>query len=167
MEGALKEFHEAEDIRLEREPIMFAKANTLSYRGSYSSALTYYNMHLRRLQRLESENDTLYPEENESHLAIIENYIRVYNNIGVTMYKLYGEKALPEVGMSFTKSTEYYDYLTRDPDFLIRSGRKDYAYYNTKAILYPNKEMELLLYNGISKDFEDLNLGIVTRLKAE
>lgn len=85
--------------------------------------------------------------------------------MGVTLYKLYREKALPEVGMAFTRSTEYYDYLTRDPDFLIRSGLKDLAYYNTKAVLYPDKEMELLLYNSIAMDFYDLNLGIVSNLK--
>ncbi|MGL1890455.1 MAG: hypothetical protein OCD02_02460 [Spirochaetaceae bacterium] len=167
LKDALFEFHEAEDIRVSRESILFAKANTLSKRGSYSSALTYYNMHLRYLKKQEDEHEVLYPEENEAHLAIIENTIRVYNNMGVTLYKLYGEKALPEVGMAFTKSTEKYDYLTRDPDFLIRSGLKDLAYYNTKAILYPDKEMELMLYNSISKDFKDLNLGIVSSLNQE
>ena len=165
MKDALLEFHNAEDISENREQIMFAKANTLSYRGSYSSALTYYNMHLKIIQKMEEEEEILYPSENEAHLALIENYIRLYNNMGVTLYKLYGEKALPEVGMSFTKSTEYYDYLTRDPDLLIRSGLKDLAYYNTKAILYPEKDIELLLYNSISKDFSDLNLGIVSNLE--
>ena len=161
MESALYEFHKSEDIHLDRQSILFAKANTLAYRGSYSSAITYYKMFLRILEKLESEHETLYPGENDEHLALIENYIKVYNNMGVALYNLNGEKALPEVGMAFTKSTEYYDYLTRDPDFLIRSGRKDLAYYNTKAVLFPDKNMELLLYNTIAKDFNDLNLGVV------
>ncbi|MBN2617706.1 MAG: hypothetical protein JXR64_05275, partial [Spirochaetales bacterium] len=165
LKDALLEFHKSENVRLKEEAIWFAKANTLSLRGSYDAALTYYNIHLKYLQHLEDEEETLYPSENEYHLAIIENYIRLYNNIAVTLYKLHGEKELPQVGMYLTQSTEKFDYLTRDPDLLIRSGLKDLAYYNTKAILYPDKEMELLLYKTISKDFKDLNLGLVTALK--
>ncbi len=165
MESALVSFHASENIKENREQVMFAKANTLAFRGSYSSALTYYNMHLRYLQKIEEENETLYPADNQSHLALLENYIRLYNNIGVNLYKLKGDTALPEVGMAFTKSTEYYDYLTRDPELLIRSGLKDLAYYNTKAVLYPTKNMELLMYNAIPKDFKDLNLGIVASVQ--
>lgn len=163
-EKALDEFHKAEDRREIIIPVLLSKANTLALRGSYSSALTYYDMLLNHLLKLEEEIVTLYPRENDLHLSIVENYIRIYNNRGVTLYNLYGDKALPEVGLNFTQSSENYDYLTRDPDFLIRSDSKDLAYYNSRALLFPDKDMDLLLYKNISKDFEDLNLGVVKRI---
>jgi tetratricopeptide (TPR) repeat protein len=164
LDTAIVEIHKAELAREDNIPVMFSKANTLSLRGSYYAAISYYDNLIRLLNKMENEYDTLYPRDNDTHLSIIENYIRVYNNRGVTIYNLHGNRSLSEVGYNFTKSMEYYDYLSRDPDFLIRSDIRDLAYYNSRAVTYPDIDGKLYLYMDIPKDFSDLNNGLLARL---
>jgi hypothetical protein len=61
-----------------------------------------------------------------------------------------------------SKSAEYYDILRRNPETLERSKSVDLAPSNTKKILYPKIEGDLLIYSGLPRDLKDYFYKTIT-----
>ncbi len=141
--------------------VLFAMSNTLYLREDYSGAQGYY---LDLLEKLENKRDKiqfLQPQTNPDHLALIKYFIRVYNNLGVTLYRLSlqtgDRKKFSEGLVNLTHSAEYYDILTRNQITMERSAAKGLSYLNMNGLLHPNLKYEPQIYWRIPKDPSQLN----------
>lgn len=140
---------------------MYAMGNALFLREDYSGAEGYY---LGLLEKLENKKDAiqfLQPRTNPEHLALIKYLIRVYNNLGVTLYRLSlrtgDKKRFSEGLVDLTHSTEYYDILTRNQLTMERSAAKSLAYLNMNGLLHPQSGFVPQIYWRIPKDPSQLS----------
>ncbi len=157
-EQALPRFAEAaERLSGEGNPnVLYALANTLSQLGHYFSAEGYYLQLLSMLEVQRGRIRSLQPEINPEHRALVDNTMRVYNNLGVTLGRLMeqsGDRRLYARALAnLTFSSEYFDVLRRDPATLARGDTKNLAYLNQRGMLYPQPAFELQLYNPLPLD---------------
>jgi tetratricopeptide (TPR) repeat protein len=126
--------------------IMYARANALYNRGNYVAAEALYAELLDRLTQQRSRIRTLLVEEDDSHRALVENLVRVHNNLGVTRYRI-GETAsgssnenprLSDALASLQMSTELSGNYLRDYETGQRALATDLAFLNIREILYPD-----------------------------
>ncbi len=140
---------------------MYAMGNSLFLREDYSAAQGYYLDLLEKLQNKRDEIQFLQPRTNPEHLALIKYFIRVYNNLGVTLYKLSlrtgDKKKFSEGLVDLTHSSEYYDILTRNQITMERSAAKSLSYLNMNGLLHPQSGFEPQIYWRIPKDPSQLN----------
>lgn len=158
-ERAVMEFYQASEGFSMNKNLMFATANTLYHQEQYFAAQGYYNHLLDVLERQEANIPFLMVEERDDHRSLVEYFMKVYNNLGVTLNRL-SERSPDQEKYSrslayLTRSTEYSDFLTRNPETLERSAALDLAYLNSRAILYPLAENELQLYSRLPRDMEE------------
>ena len=82
--------------------------------------------------------------------------MRTYNNLGVTVKRLSESPRNPEKEAQalvyFTKSSEVFDVLNREPDTLTRGDTKNLGFLNTRAVLYPQVDFSIQIYNRIPLD---------------
>ena len=52
----------------------------------------------------------------------------------------------------FTKSSEVFDVLNREPDTLVRGDTKNLGFLNTRAVLYPQVDFTIQIYKRIPLD---------------
>lgn len=159
---ALEKFYDSEESFEENRNVIFALANTLYQRKSLGLAYGYY-LQLEKL--LEQEINTiavLLPSEREDHYALLENMMKVENNIGVTLYNLYlRDGDSKKIGLSqnyLTRATLYMDQLLRDPETLEASDEYQLSQINIRNFLYPIGGYEMQIYNHIPKDTSALKL---------
>ena len=159
-ESAIMEFYQASEGFSTNRNLMFATANTLYQQEQYFAAQGYYNHLLDVLERREANIPFLMIDERDDHRSLVEYFMKVYNNLGVTLNRLSvrspDQKKYSRSLAYLTRSTEYSDILTRDPETLERSAALDLAYLNTRAILYPLAENELQIYTRLPRDMEEL-----------
>ncbi len=159
-ESAIMEFYQAAEGFSTNRNLLFATANTLYQQEQYFAAQGYYNHLLDVLERREANIPFLMIDERDDHRSLVEYFMKVYNNLGVTLNRL-SVRSPDQIKYSrslayLTRSTEYSDILTRDPETLERSSALDLAYLNTRAILYPLSENELQIYTRLPRDMEEL-----------
>ena len=143
------------------ENALYSLANTLYHRMDFFSAQGYY-LHL--LDIMENRKDRipfLRIQDNLEHKALIEYIMKTYNNLGVTLKELSEQTGDPEKNstalVDLTFSSEYFDFLTRDPETLRRGLTKNLAFLNQKGILYPQSGFELQIYNRLPNNLETIN----------
>ncbi|MEW5818401.1 MAG: tetratricopeptide repeat protein, partial [Spirochaetota bacterium] len=157
---ALIEFYTAAGAFSDNRNLMFATANTLFKRNDFFAAQGYYNHLLDILELEKSRIKYLLLEERKDHLSLIQYLMKVYNNLGVTLNKLSERSGDPEkysLGLVYlTRSTEYSDTLTRNPETLERTEAMNMALLNTRGVFYPRSGFELQIYNNIPRDLEEL-----------
>jgi len=99
-------------------------------------------------------------DERPDHYALIENLMKTYNNLGVTIDSLYRRSEDPDkfgdALLYLTKSSEYYDWLTRDPETLERSESMNLGFLNSRALLYPLAGHSTRIFQDLPKDLSDL-----------
>jgi hypothetical protein len=160
-EAALLDFYRAGDSLSSNKNTMYATANTLFRRGHYFAAQGYYNHLLSMYEEEMRAIPFLRPIEDEEHHALVTNMMKVYNNLGVTLRRLYERNADDERKASqglvyLTYSSDYYDNLTRDPDTMDRTQTVNLAFLNTREVLYPQPDFDLQIYTNIPKDPDEL-----------
>lgn len=140
---------------------MYAMANTLYFREDYSASQGYY---LQLLEQLEARRESIRYiniESNPKHRNLIEYLVRVYNNIGVTIYKLSqrtgDRKKFSQALVDLTRASEFYDVLTRNPVTMRRTLTKNLAYLNMNGILHPQTGFEPQIYRRIQKDMKAIS----------
>ena len=140
----------------ENRNALYAMATTLYYRDDYSAAQGYY---LQLLDKLENERNNLPiidPYNNPEHRALIEYLVRVYNNLGVTLYKLSmrtgDTRKYTDALVDLTRSSEFYDILARNQTTMIRTKTKNLAFLNQDALLHPKSNFIPQVYWRLQKD---------------
>ena len=159
-DSALMEFYRAAGGFSSNRNLLFATANTLYLRDSHFSAQGYYNMVLDSLEKELSVTQYILLDERPDHYALIENLMKTYNNLGVTLFALSAKSEeagkFGEALYYLTKSSEFYDRLSRDPETLERSETINLAFLNTRALLYPLADNTPAIFPDIPRDMEDL-----------
>jgi hypothetical protein len=159
---ALLEFYEASEGFSDDPNLMLATANTLYNRRDFFAAQGFYNHVLDILEDRKNRAPFILPQERRDHFELITSLKETHNNIGVTLYNLYRQGGSLDAGkysqalVHLSRSSEYYDLLTRDPRTLERVDTKNLGYLNQKALLVPMEEspMELQAYPEIPKDMQ-------------
>ena len=158
---ALVEFYDtAGGFSVDRD-LMYSTANTLFNRNDYFLAEGMYTHLLDLLNREYSSITYLLIDEIPEHRALLENMMKVSNNLGVTKNRLYERTRDPEKNAEamvlLTDSVEYYDKLSRDPDSLVEPDTVNLSYLNSRAIFYPVQDYRLQIYQNIPKDLDKIS----------
>ncbi len=152
---ALLEFYNSAGSFSVNSNLLYATANTLFHRNDYFAAQGYYNHLLDILEQKINREFTIRLEDREDHRMMVENLMKAYNNVGVTLYGLFertGDPAKFTASMvSFTRSTGYFDDLTRDQETLERTETINLAALNQRKMLYPIPDYELQIFVDLPK----------------
>ncbi|HAK47064.1 MAG TPA: hypothetical protein DCO79_14250 [Spirochaeta sp.] len=158
---ALVEFYDTADGFSVDRSLMYSTANALFNRNDYYLAEGYYTHLLDLLDKEYSSINYLLIDEIPEHRALLENMMKVRNNLGVTKYRLYERNRDPEKNAEamvlLTDSVEDYDKLSRNPNSLIEPETVNLSYLNSRAVFYPVQDYRLQIYQDIPKDLDKIN----------
>ena len=139
------------------ENLLFALGNAFYVRGDYLVAQGYYLRLLDMLETRRSRIRTLRIREDADHDALVDDLMKAYNNLGVTLKRISDSRAadtekLSQALANLTQSHELYDLLNRESDTLVASETANLAFLNTKGILSPLAEFEPEIYRRLARD---------------
>jgi hypothetical protein len=159
LDRAITEFNQAQGaVPTANINLLYARANTQYMRENYYDAASLYRILLDELTGERRSISTFLLEEDERHRALIDFQIRVNNNLGVTLYRLYqqgGENAedlLAQSQLFLSRSTELAENLVRDAETAVRADTRPLAYLNLTNILAPGFEDAVQIDPDIRKD---------------
>jgi tetratricopeptide (TPR) repeat protein len=149
---------------LARVPVnlLFALGNCFFQRGDYFAAQGYYLGLLDRLETKRTAIGSLQPLEVPEHRALMDNIMKVNNNLGVTMIRLSertgDRKKRSEALVYLTAAAQIADSLARAPDTVRRSETRSLPGLNMRGILYPVTGFVLQIYQELPKDLQAQSL---------
>jgi len=149
---------------LARVPVnlLFALGNCFFQRGDYFAAQGYYLGLLDRLETKKTAIGNLLPLEVPEHRALMDNLVKVNNNLGVTMIRLSertgDRKKRSEALVYLTAAAQIADSLARAPDTVQRSETRSLPSFNMKGILYPLTGFVLQIFKELPKDLQAQSL---------
>ncbi len=159
--NALLDFYNAAGTFSTNTNLIYATANTLYFNNDLFMAQGYYNHLLDILENRLYAEQPLQLAYREDHRKLVNDLVRATNNMGVVMYGLYERTGDPkdftQALVYFTRSDDYFDTLTRDPETMNRSKSVNLAFLNQKKLLYPVKGYTLQIYRDIEKDMHRMN----------
>ncbi len=154
--SALLKFMNAAGNYSDNRDLLYATANTFFKRNDYSAAEGYY---LNLLNSLEAERrsiTTFEPNVIPAHHDLLVNLMKVYNNLGVTLYELSRRSSdatkYSQSLVNLTRSMEAFDQLTRNPVTKEKTNAINLAFINTKDILYPTPSYQVQIYSDLPQD---------------
>jgi len=140
--------------------LLYALGNSFYLRGDYFAAQGYYLRLLDRLSTRKAAIGTLSPRDQPEHRSLLENLVKVNNNLGVVMLRLSertgDRKRRTQALVYLAGASEISDSLSRDSQTLVKSEAKSLPVLNTRGILYPVSGFEPQIYVAIPKDFQAL-----------
>ncbi len=152
---ALLDFYNAAGSYSVNSNLLYATGNTLFQRNDYFAAQGYYNHLLDILEQKLSREYSIRIDEREDHRTMVENLMKAYNNMGVTLYGLFERTGDPSkftaAMVSFTRSTGYFDDLTRNQDTMKRTEAINLASLNQRKMIYPIPDYELQIFVDLPK----------------
>ncbi|MCG8481421.1 MAG: hypothetical protein MI724_20170, partial [Spirochaetales bacterium] len=139
------------------DTVLYARANTLFLRENFFGAEAFYRELLNRLDARRDAIPTLLVEENPTHRAIVENLIRVNNNLGVTLFRISERDVTEEERLSeglslLTESAELSENYLREDETGERAAATNLAFLNIRDILYPAGDFEPRIYDQLPRD---------------
>ncbi|TVQ41091.1 MAG: hypothetical protein EA384_01065 [Spirochaetaceae bacterium] len=160
-ERALDEFFNAAEGHTTNPPLLFATANALYHGGNYYAAEGYYTELLDEMYRRRARIDTLLPDEDPWHRALIEYLIRTQNNLGVAYGAIARRETAPDMRRRAMEHLQASQELAvnyrRDPRTGARAQLINLSYLNLRDILYPLEEFDPQIYSAIPLNFGDLD----------
>ncbi|MCD6396278.1 MAG: hypothetical protein J7L71_01940, partial [Spirochaetaceae bacterium] len=152
---ALLEFYNSAGSFSTNSNLLYATANTLFQRNDYFAAEGYFNHLLDILEQEISSQPSIRLDKRDDQRNLVESLMKAYNNMGVTLYGLFQRTGDPSkftaAMLNFTRSNEYFDDLTRNPESLIRTEMINLASLNQRKMLYPIPDYELQIFPDIPK----------------
>jgi tetratricopeptide (TPR) repeat protein len=149
---------------LARVPVnlLFALGNCFFQRGDYFAAQGYFLGLLDRLETKKAAIGNLLPLEVPEHRALMDNLVKVNNNLGVTMIRLAertgDRKKRSEALVYLTAAAQIADSLARAPDTVLRSETRSLPSLNMKGILYPTPDFVLQIFKDLPRDLQAQSL---------
>ena len=136
---AAENFYDISLNARENEAALYAFANASFNYGVYSPAKAYYDRVIEKVEYWYNHEKFFDIERRSDQRQILEKLMQVYNNQGVTLFKLaeknrnqeYYSKSL----VYLSQSAELYDTLMRDPATMNKTLTKPLAQLNMKWIL--------------------------------
>jgi tetratricopeptide (TPR) repeat protein len=159
LDRAITEFNRAQGaVPTANVNLLYARANTQYMRENYFDAASLYRILLDELTSERRSISTFLLEEDERHVALIDFQVRVNNNLGVTLYRLFqqgGENAqdlLAQSQLFLSRSTELSENLARDLETAVRADTRPLAFLNLNYILAPDFDDAVQIDPDIRKD---------------
>ena len=138
--------------------LLFALGNCFFQRGDYFAAQGYFLGLLDRLELKKAAIGNLLPLEVPEHRALMDNLVKVNNNLGVTMIRLSertgDRRKRSEALVYLTAAAQIADSLARAPDTVRRSETRSLPSLNMKGILYPTSNFVLQIFQDLPKDLQ-------------
>ena len=158
--GALRRLTRIDQALPANENLLFALGNSFYVRGDYLVAQGYYLRLLDMLETRRSRIQTLRIREDADHDALVDDLMKAYNNLGVTLKRISDSRAgdtqkLSQALANLTQSHELYDLLNRESDTLVAGDTANLAFLNTRGILSPLSEFEPEIYRRLARDLQD------------
>jgi len=157
---ALREFVKSEEDYPSNRNLLYALGNANYQRHNYSAAEGYYSFLSDRLEADRRRVEDLLPDRRSSDRALTLNRIKVYNNLGVVLFKLgerSGNKDRSSRAMVYwTMAQELSENLFRDPETLARRDVTNLPYINMRQILNPLPNFDLQIYQALPRDLREL-----------
>ena len=123
----------------ENSSALFAFANSSFNYGIYSPAKAYYDRVIEKMEYWKDHEKVFDLDRRKDQQEILEGLMQVYNNQGVTLFKLAEKNSNPEYYSKslvyLSQSSELYDTLMRDPLTMNKTLTKPLAQLNMKWIL--------------------------------
>jgi tetratricopeptide (TPR) repeat protein len=138
--------------------LLFALGNCFFQRGDYFAAQGYFLGLRDRLELKKAAIGNLLPLEVPEHRALMDNLVKVNNNLGVTMIRLSertgDRRKRSEALVYLTTAAQIADSLGRAPDTVLRSETRSLPSLNMRGILYPTSNFVLQIFQDLPKDLE-------------
>jgi len=138
--------------------LLFALGNCFFQRGDYFAAQGYYLGLLDRLELKKAAIGNLLPLEVPEHRALMDNLVKVNNNLGVTMIRLAertgDRRKRSEALVYLTAAAQIADSLGRAPDTVVRGETRSLPSLNMRGILYPTSNFVLQIFQDLPKDLQ-------------
>ena len=138
--------------------LLFALGNCLFQRGDYFAAQGYFLGLLDRLELKKAAIGNLLPLEVPEHRALMDNLVKVNNNLGVTMIRLAertgDRRKRSEALVYLTTAAQIADSLGRAPDTVVRGETRSLPSLNMRGILYPTSNFVLQIFQDLPKDLQ-------------
>ena len=133
--------------------VLLSLGNVLSLRGDNFAAESYYSDLLQILDA--TREKFLLPQSNSDDFETVDLYLKVNNNLGVTLYRLAQQTGNSNMNaqaiVRLSDSMRAWDSLTRNPDTLIRLEGSNLAAQNSKYITHPYPDFEPAIYTDIPR----------------
>ena len=133
--------------------MLLSLGNVLSLRGDNFAAESYYSDLLRILDA--TREKFLLPQSNSDDFETVDLYLKVNNNLGVTLYRLAQQTGNSNMNaqaiVRLSDSMRAWDSLTRNPETLIRLEGSNLAAQNSKYITHPYPDFEPAIYTDIPR----------------
>ena len=135
--------------------LKLALGNVLSLRGDNFAAQGYYTELLNLLDKEKERHYVLYPQEKKDDNGLVEMFLKVNNNLGVTLYRLARQTGdsnkNAQATVRLSDSIRAWDALTRNPETMVRLGGSNLALQNSKYIMASRADFEPAIYTDIPK----------------
>lgn len=158
-ENAMNHFIKAFETEESDENLLLALGNTLSLRGNNFGAAGYYSQLLDILNNEKSRNLMLFPQTKSEDNFLVEQFLKVNNNLGVSLYRIAkqtGDSSIFGKAMvRISDSIRAWDALTRNPESMERLGGSNLALQNSKYMTASVIDFEPAIYTDISKTLTD------------
>lgn len=133
--------------------LLLAMGNTLSLKNDNYVAQSYYQRLLDQLNAEKEQKGILFPQVRKDEAEVVDKYLKVTNNLGVTLYRLArrtGNSAMNAQAMvNFQNSLRAWDSMTRNQQSMVRLGGSNLAEQNIRYVIQPNPEYEPAIYTEI------------------
>lgn len=154
--AALGSFIKSHDTNPNDMNLNLALANTLSLSNDSYVARGYYENLLEKLDAEREKNRILYSGQvTSSQTEIIDMYMKVANNLGVTLSRLAnqtGNSAMNAQAIVYLQeSLRSWDALTRNPQTMVRLQGSNLAEQNIKYIINPTSSYKPEIYTEIKR----------------
>ncbi len=138
--------------------LLFALGDSFFQRGDYFAAQGYFLGLLDRLELKKAAIGNVRPLEVPEHRALMDNLVKVNNNLGVTMIRLAertgDRRKRSEALVYLTAAAQIADSLARAPDTVLRSETRSLPSLNMRGILYPTSNFVLQIFQDLPKDLQ-------------
>lgn len=135
--------------------LLISLGNVLALRGDNFAAQGYYSHLLALLDTEKARHLMLFPQEKEDDNKLVEMYLKVNNNLGVTLYRIARQtgdsQKNAEALVRLSDSIRAWDALTRNPETMVRMEGSNLALQNSKYITNSRSTFEPAIYTDIPK----------------
>ncbi|MFI3257769.1 MAG: tetratricopeptide repeat protein [Spirochaetales bacterium] len=135
--------------------LLLALGNVLSVRDDNSAAAAHYERLLEILDADRARYGIFFPQVRTDHAEIVDLYLKVSNNLGVTFSRLAdqnGNATLESRALGyFEQSLRAWDALTRNQETMVRLEGSNLAEQNIRYLLYPMSDFEPAIYAAIPR----------------
>lgn len=156
---ALAAFIKASESKGSDLHLLLSLGNVLALRDDNFAAQGYYERFVEEFARVRSLYSVMFPQVQQEHQDLVENYMYACNNYGVTLGNLAfrtGDSQMNAKGMVYlSESMRAWDALTRNQKTLVRLGGSNLAAQNMKYLSHRVSEYEPAMYFDIPRTLQD------------